>query len=125
MSKIITDNIECCNCSHNINYEYCICCNGKCVYCLNCITVQYVNTDGKTIKGHNTICKNYYNCNYCDNEIIIIDKTNFIDLTNNFIFDKSNDNDFIKYNNKFYHYDCFCKFLGYDYMELVCNKSLG
>ena len=120
MSKTI-DIIICCNCSDDINYEHCIRCDGKCYYCWNCVTFQYINMDGKTEEGHNIICDKYYDCDYCDSDIINLDKNNFIEFSDDFIFNINN-NIGIKYNNKFYHYDCLCKFLGNDYMKLVCSK---
>lgn len=108
---------KCCCCSDDLYLERC---SGKCLFCMNCLTFQYINMNGKIEEGHNIICKKYYDCDYCVEETQI-DKTNFIEFTDNFIFDKNNDSN-VKYNNKFYHYDCLCKFLGDDYMKLVCNK---
>ena len=57
MSRTMTDNIECCNCSDDLSYEHCILCDGKCYYCWNCSTIQYINMNGKTTEGHNIICE--------------------------------------------------------------------
>ena len=91
------------------------------IICCNCVTFQYINMDGKTEEGHNIICDKYYDCDYCEKEIINLDKNNFIEFSDDFLFNINN-NIGIKYNNKFYHYDCLCKFLGNDYMKLVCSK---
>jgi hypothetical protein len=115
--------LKCYNCSGDLNDEHYVLCDEKCYYCFSCDTIQYININGKTEEGHNIICEKYYDCNYCDSETPNTDKTNFIEFTDNFIFNKNKNNDSkIKYNNKFYHYDCLCKFLGYDYMKFVCNK---
>ena len=84
-------------------------------------TIDIINMDGKTEEGHNIICDKYYDCDYCEKEIINLDKNNFIEFSDDFLFNINN-NIGIKYNNKFYHYDCLCKFLGNDYMKLVCSK---
>ena len=115
MEKFI---LNCCNCSDDL---YLICCDEKCYFCLACCTYQHIDNDGKTIEGHNIICKKYYDCDYCLKETQPIDNNNFREITNNFIFDINNDVR-IKYSDKFYHYDCLCKFLGDDYMKLVCSK---
>ena len=120
MSKTITDKIECCNCSDDLSYNHYSKCNGKCYYCLNCLTFQYINIDGIT-EGHNIICEKYYDCVYCGKETSNIDKKNFIEFSDDFIFNENNDIG-VKYSDKFYHYDCLCKFLGNDYMNIVCNK---
>ena len=121
MNKTITDEnvIECCNCSNDLSHEHCICCDGKCYYCWECTTFQYINMDRKTEEGHNIICEKY--CDYCRTKTSNIDKNNFIEFSDDFIFNSNNDVS-IKYSDKFYHYDCLCKFLGNDYMKLVCSK---
>ncbi len=121
MSKTITDNIKCCNCSDNLSYKHCILCDGKCYYCWNCNSIQYINMDGKTTNGHNIICEKNYDCDYCGKETTNIDKNIFIEFSDDFIFNIDN-GVCVKYSDKFYHYDCLCKFLGNDYMKLVCNK---
>ena len=63
MSKTI-DDIKCCNCSDDINYERCIRCDGKCYCCWTCDTFQYINIEEKTEEGHNIICDKYYDCEY-------------------------------------------------------------
>ena len=82
MSKTITGEnvIECCNCSDDVSYEHCIRCEGKCNYCWNCNTVQYINMDRKTEEGHNIICEKYYDCDYCETKTSNIDKNNFIEF---------------------------------------------
>ena len=123
MSKtIIGENvIECFNCSDDLSYEHCIRCDGKCYYCWTCTTFQYINMNRKTEEGHNIICEKYYDCDYCGTKTSNIDKNNFIEFSDDFIFNSNNDVS-IKYSDKFYHYDCLCKFLGNDYMKLVCSK---
>jgi len=116
MSKTI-DDIKCCNCSDDINYERCIRCDGKCYCCWTCDTFQYINIEEKTEEGHNIICDKYYDCEYCGKEII--NKDNIIEFSDDFLFNINN-NIGIKYSAKFYHYDCLCKCN--DYMKLVCNK---
>jgi len=77
--------------------------------------------DRKTEEGHNIICEKYYDCDYCGTKTSNIDKNNFIEFSDDFIFNSNNDVS-IKYSDKFYHYDCLCKFLGNNYMKIVCNK---
>lgn len=77
--------------------------------------------DRKTTEGHNIICEKYYDCGYCGKETLNIDKNMFIEFSDDFIFNIDN-SVCVKYSAKFYHYDCLCKFLGNDYMNLVCNE---
>lgn len=119
MSKTIT--IECCNCSDNINYDHCIQCDGKYYWCWTCGTYQHITgDDGKTKEGHNIICEKYYYCDYCDKKLLNINESNFIQFSNDFIFNKNNDITVI-YEDTFYHYECLCKLLGDSYKKQVCN----
>jgi len=126
--KFIDDDIiECYNCRNELKYERYISCDGKCYWCFECCEYQHINKENKITKGHNITCDEYYNCDECNKTTIGIDNNNYIDFIDNdfpdesFIFDKDINTN-IKYNNKYYHYECFCKFLGDDYMNLVCNK---
>ena len=115
--------INCYNCNTDMNYKHYISCDGKCYWCWECCEIQCIDNNMKTIKGHNIVCNKYYDCDKC-NETTIgkEDKHNYNDFPDDsFIFDKDINTN-IKYNNKYYHYECFCKFLGTDFMKLVCNK---
>ena len=126
--EVKPNNIRCYNCSDDMNYKHYISCDGRCYFCWQCCEIQHINEENKTIEGHHVTCNKYYDCVEC-NETTIgkEDKHNYIDFVDNdfpddsFIFDKDINTN-IKYNNKYYHYECFCKFLGKDYMKLVCNK---
>ena len=126
--EVKPNNIRCYNCSDDMNYKHYISCDGRCFFCWQCFETQHINEENKTIEGHHVTCNKYYDCDEC-NETTIgkEDKHNYIDFIDNdfpddsFIFDKDINTN-IKYNNKYYHYECFCKFLGKDYMKLVCNK---
>jgi len=47
--------------------------------------------DRKTEKGHNIICDDYYNCDYCVKKTLNIDKNDFIEFSDDFIFNSNND----------------------------------
>ena len=112
---------KCYNCSTNMDYQNTFC-GGLCFICWQCEKIQYLDDDDKINKWHNPQCEDYNNCYHCDKNIDL-DKNNIIDYTNNdYIFNKEPEKFIAKYNNMFYHYDCLCKFLGDDYIRLVCSK---
>ena len=56
----------------------------------------------------------------CQNKTQIINKNNFINYSKDFIFNKNNnDNDNVKYNDRYYHYNCLCNELN---MNLICSE---
>ena len=120
---------KCYKCQNEIIHSMSISCGGTCYRCFQCLEIQHIDEDDKIIKGHNVICKEYISCDYCI-EVIIVNKSNHIKFIDDSKFIKYVDNDFIfdkepqtliKHNDNFYHYECFCKFLGKDYMNRVCN----
>ena len=120
---------KCYNCHNDINHSMSVSCDGKCYMCYKCLEIQHLDEDNKIIKGHNVICKEYISCDYCI-EVINADKSNFIEFIDDSNFIKYVDDDFIfdkepqtliKHNDNFYHYECFCEFLGTDFMNRVCN----
>lgn len=119
-------NIDCYDCSNDMGYKHNIHCKSKndqyCYFCWNCCQIQHINDENKMTKGHHITCDEHYNCGICHKTTIKEeeDKYNYIDFIENFIFDKDV-NTIIKHNNEYYHYECFCKILGKDYMSLVCN----
>jgi len=120
--EIKPNNIQCYDCSDDMNYKHYIACDGKCFWCWQCLESQHINEENKMTKGHHVNCNKHYDCDICNKTTIKEgDKYIYIDFTESFIFDKDINTN-IKYNDKYYHYECFCKFLGEDYMKLICNK---
>lgn len=113
---------KCYNCHNDININMTIDCSKYCYKCSNCIEIQHIDDyDNTIIKGHDIFCKEYIRCDYCV-EDIYIDKNNFVEYIDDddFIFNKDQ-HTLIKHNDIFYHYKCFCKSLGEEYMNRVCN----
>ena len=127
--KVITVN-KCYNCYNIINIDMIMSCSKYCYMCCKCSEIQHIDEINDVIKGHDSLCDKYIMCDYCI-EDINADKSNFIEfidcsnfikyVDDDFIFDKEPQT-LIKHNDNFYHYECFCKFLGTDFMKQVCNK---
>lgn len=110
--------IYCYDCSDEINSKHNIYCNGTsdwcCYLCWQCFGIQHINKENKMTEGHHVNCNEYYNCHECNEPTVEKDTQNYIDFPDDgFIFDKDTNTN-VKYNDKYYHYECLCK-------SLVCN----